>query len=84
MRLSVVIVIFLALVVVFSAYSVVYTQSLSTESQSTVTLATYSLQGSYNYLATLGPNPVYNSTTLGLGQGATFILQLPVAAKRGA
>ena len=73
MRLIVLAVLVLALVTLFAVYSVVYTQSLQPKSQSTVTLATYSLRGSYNYVATLKPNDVYNSTTLSLGQGALFV-----------
>jgi hypothetical protein len=73
MRFTVLIVIFLGLMVVFSAYSVVYTQGLPTETHSTITVAVYSLQGSYNYQATLGPNTVYNTTTLSLGQGSLFV-----------
>ena len=72
MRLSVLIVIFMALLVVFSSYSVAYTQGLPTESSSTATVALYSLRGSYDYLAFLRPNPLYNTTTLSLGQGALF------------
>ena len=73
MRPSVVFVTVLVLLVVFSAYSVAYTQGLSTESRSTATVGTYILRGNYNYVATLIPNPVYNSTTLGLGQGSLFV-----------
>jgi len=73
MRYSMLVVVFIILMVIFSAYSVVYTQGLSTESKYSVTLGTYSLQGTYNYVATLRPNTVYNSTTLRLGQGSLFV-----------
>jgi len=73
MRYSMLVVVFVVLLVIFSAYGVVYTQGLSTESQSAVTLAAYSLQGTYNYVATLRPNLVYNFTTLRLGQGSLFV-----------
>lgn len=73
MRFSVVAVVFLVLVTVFSAYAVVWAQGLPTESQSTVTVGTYSLQGSYSYAAALSPNLVYNTTTLEMGQGTLFV-----------
>jgi len=73
MRLSMLIVIFLALLVVFSVYSVVYAQGLSTQTQSTVTVGTYAFQGTFSYVATLRPNDVYNSTTLNQGQGPLFV-----------
>jgi len=73
MRLSLLLVAFLVLVTVFSVYTVVYTQGLPTESKSTVTVGTFSLLGTYNYVATLSPNPLYNATTLMPGQGPLFV-----------
>lgn len=73
MRFSVLIVIFLVLVVLFSFYDVAYTQGLPTETESVVPVGTYSLHGTYDYVATLGPNQVYNSSSLGMGQGALFV-----------
>jgi len=73
MRLSLLFVIVMVLLVVFSLYSVAYAQGLPTQTRSTVTVGTYSLQGTYNYVATLRPNDVYNSTTLSLGQGPLFV-----------
>jgi len=72
-RLSVLLVVFLSLMALFSAYSVAYTQGLPTETHSTVMVAVYSLQGSYDYQAALRPNSLYNMTTLGPGQGALFV-----------
>jgi len=73
MRLSIVVVVFVALLTVFAAYAVVYAQGLTSETSSTVTVGTYSLDGSYNYLAALKPNQVYNATTLSQGEGTLFV-----------
>jgi len=72
-RFTVIAVIVLVLVTIFSAYSVVYTQSLQTESQSVSTVGTYTLGGIYGYVATLRPNQVYNTTTIGMGKGSLFV-----------
>jgi len=57
----------------FSAYTVAYTAGLPTASQSTETVAVYSLRGNYDYQAALRSNSLYNTTTLGPGQGALFV-----------
>jgi hypothetical protein len=72
MRYSILIVIFLALVTVFSAYAVVYTQGLPASKTSVATIGTYTLQGNYDYVATLAPNPLYNTTTIAQGEGPLF------------
>lgn len=73
MRFKILVLVFLALMLVFSAYSVAYAQGLPTEARSTVIVGTYNLQGNYDYVATLKPNMVYNTTTLGPGQGVLFV-----------
>ena len=73
MRYSVLVVVFLAMVVVFSSYGVAYIQGLPTQTTSAVTAGVYAVQGNYDYVATLAPNQVYNTTTLGPGQGTLFV-----------
>jgi hypothetical protein len=73
MRYLIIAVVFLGLLSVFSAYAVVYTQGVPTQKQSTATLASISMAGTYDYVASLRPNTVYNTTTLRMGQGALFV-----------
>jgi hypothetical protein len=73
MRLSIIAIVSFALLLVFSLYAVVYTQSLPTERQSTVTLASYEIQGNYVYKAALKPNALYNATVLEMGNGSLFV-----------
>jgi len=62
----------MGLLVVFAAYGVVYAQGLPVSKLSTVTIGDYALQGTYNLVATVQPNELYNSTNLSPGQGTLF------------
>jgi hypothetical protein len=72
MRLSIIVVIILVLLSVFCLYAVVYAQSLQVQRQSTVTVASYSIRGDYDYNATLLPNLLYNTTVLEMRNGSLF------------
>ena len=73
MRYTILVLVFIVLLTVFSAYAVVYTDSLPTVRNSVQTVGTYSLQGNYTYIAELKPNDVYNTTRLSQGQGVLFV-----------
>lgn len=73
MRLSMVLVIAFALMLVFSLYAVADAQGMQSEQRSTVTVASYAFQGNYDYVATLRPNTVYDTTILRNGDGPLFV-----------
>lgn len=56
----------------FLVYLAFYSQSLPQTESQTRLLASYVEQGRYDYVATLTPNLLYNSTSLRLGQGSLF------------
>ncbi len=57
----------------FTAYAVFYSQTLPSTQSQTQQLASYIQQGSYDYVATLSPNALYNTTSLRNGQGTLFV-----------
>jgi len=72
-RTSVVAVVFFGLLCVFAAYTVVYSQNMPSQSQSTVTVASYLASGSYVYAANLTPDALYHTTVLGNGNSTLFV-----------
>ena len=73
MRVPVILTLFLALTTVFSLYAVEYTQGLPTTQTSSQVDSTYVLRGNYDYVATLAPNLLYNTTVQTLGNGDLFV-----------
>jgi len=61
-----------AILTLISIATLYYTHRTPTEEKLTVTLYTYESQGTFNYIATLKPNTIYNKTTLGRGEGPVF------------
>jgi len=55
-----------------SALSIYYTHQLPTHETQTATLCTYQHTGTYNYIAELKPNIIYNKTTLTPGEGTLY------------
>ncbi|MGB9778864.1 MAG: hypothetical protein ACPLW8_05615, partial [Candidatus Bathyarchaeales archaeon] len=61
-----------ALLSLISMIGVYFTHSLPTEEQKIITLCTYTQNGSYDYIAQLKPNSLYNKTTLKAGEGILY------------
>ena len=57
---------------VASAIAVYTTHQLPTQEQKTTTLASYQQKGTYDYIAKLKPNTLYNQSTLKPGQGTLY------------
>jgi hypothetical protein len=55
-----------------SALSIYYTHQLPTHENQTTTLCTYQHTGTYDYVAELKPNLIYNKTTLSSGEGTLY------------
>lgn len=73
MRLSVLVTLFLVLTTVFSVYAVAYGQALPASQTETRVDATYLLNGTYGYVATLKPNILYGTTVVRNGNGSLFV-----------
>lgn len=55
-----------------SAFTIYYTHQLPTSETRTTTLCTYQHTGTYNYIAELKPNIIYNKTTLTPDEGTLY------------
>lgn len=69
--ITVLLVIFTVLTLI-SSLILYYSHQLPVEKKSVVTLYTYGHYGTFNYIATLKPNTIYNKTTLEPGEGPIF------------
>ena len=63
---------FFVLLSLFSMISVYFTHQKPTEEIKTTTLCTYKHIGNHTYVAKLGPNIIYNQSTLEPGEGTLF------------
>ena len=61
-----------AILTLISSFILYYTHQLPTEKKSVVTLYEYGHYGTFDYIATLKPNTIYNKTTLEPGEGPIF------------
>jgi len=69
--ITVLLVIF-AILTLISSFTLYYTHQLPTEKRSVDTLYTYGHYGTFNHIATLKPNTIYNKTTLEPDEGPIF------------
>jgi len=72
LKLSKILLIVFACSTIISALSVYYTHQLPTQETQTTTLCSYQHTGTYNYVAELKPNLIYNKTTLTSEDNATL------------
>jgi hypothetical protein len=72
MRLAPVAVVAFTITTAFTAYLVFYTQTLPAVQTRSMEVFTYTQKGSYDYVATLRPNLLYNTTLLRKGEGTLF------------
>jgi hypothetical protein len=71
-KLAKILLIIFACSTIISALSIYYTHQLPTQETQTTTLCSYQHTGTYNYVAELKPNLIYNKTTLTSEDNATL------------
>jgi len=71
-KLAKILLIIFACSTIISALSIYYTHQLPTQETQTTTLCSYKHTGTYNYVAELKPNLIYNKTTLTSEDNATL------------
>jgi len=71
-KLAKILLIIFACSTIISALSIYYTHQLPTSETQTTTLCSYQHAGTYNYVAELKPNIIYNKTTLTPGEGTLY------------
>ena len=72
LKLSKILLIIFSCTTIISVLSIYYTHQLPTHKTQTTTLCTYQHTGTYDYVAKLKPNIIYNKTTLASGEGILY------------
>jgi len=72
LKLTKILIVPLVALTMISALATIYAYQLPTQQTQTITLCTYRHTGTYDYIAALKPNTIYNKTTLKAGEGTFY------------